>query len=218
MPIPVSTMEDLLVNSKMAISNAMSDEEIKTLLLEYNYDDARYNEGLELHKKAEELYNKQKKEYSEQYKASEEFEKAYNAAKPVYLEHVELTRLAFRNDTSKLVSLGIEGSLQRQFSAWLTQARQFYDNTVKDEKVLEKISRYNLTKEKLEKGLQLISLVEEANNKQEKEKGEAQQFTKDRDKAMDELSDWIYELSVVAKFALAEKPQLLEKLGIKVGS
>jgi len=218
MPIPVSTMEDLLVNSKMAINNAMSDEEIKTLLLEYNYDDSRYNEGLELNKKAEELYNKQKKEYSEQYKASEELDKAYKAAKPVYQEHVDLTRLAFRHDPSQLVSLGVEGSLHRQFSAWLTQARQFYDNTINDEKVLGKIARYNLTKEKLEKGFQLISIVEVANNKQEKEKGEAQQFTKDRDKAMDALSDWTYELSVVAKFALAEKPQLLEKLGIKVES
>ena len=35
-------------------------------------------------------------------------------------------------------------------------------SSFKDEKVLAKISRYNLTKEKLEKGLQLISLVEEA--------------------------------------------------------
>jgi hypothetical protein len=218
MPIPVSTMEDLLVNSKMAINNAMSDEEIKTLLLEYNYDDSRYNEGLELNKKAEDLYKKQKKEYSEQYKASEELDKAYNEAKPVYLEHVELTRLAFRHDASILVSLGIDGRLHRQFSAWLTQARQFYDNAINDEKVLKKVSRYNLTKEKFEKGFQLISMVEIANNKQEKEKGEAQQFTKERDKAMDDLSDWIYELSVVAKFALAEKPQLLEKLGIKVES
>jgi hypothetical protein len=218
MPIPVGTMEDLLVNSKMAISNAMSDDEIKTLLLEYNYDESRYNLGLELHKKAEELYKKQKKEYSEQYKASEELDKAYNAAKQVYREHVELTRLAFRNDPSQLVSLGIEGSMHRQFSAWLTQARQFYDNAINDEKVLEKISRYNVTKEKLEKGFQLISMVEVANNKQEKEKGEAQQFTKDRDKTMDDLADWIYEFSVVAKFALAEKPQLLEKLGIKVDS
>ena len=35
---------------------------------------------------------------------------------------------------------------------------------------------------------------------------------------MQYLLDLIYEFLVVVKFALAEKPQLLEKLGIKVDS
>jgi hypothetical protein len=34
MPLTTSTMEDLLVKSKVAIINSMSDQEIKTLLLE----------------------------------------------------------------------------------------------------------------------------------------------------------------------------------------
>lgn len=53
MTVSTSKMEDLLVKSKVAITNAMSDQEIKTLLLEYNYDDSRLNEGLELLKQAE---------------------------------------------------------------------------------------------------------------------------------------------------------------------
>ena len=43
------SMEDLLVNSKVAISNALSDEEIKKMLLNYSYSDETLNEGIQLY-------------------------------------------------------------------------------------------------------------------------------------------------------------------------
>jgi hypothetical protein len=211
-------MEDLLVKSKVAIINSMSDQEIKTLLLEYNYDDSRLNEGLELRNQAEEVYQNQKKEYREQYVASQELDQTAKEADPLYNEHVDLTILAFRHEPTKLVDLGLDKKRERTFSAWLTQAIEFYKIVINDETVIEKLSRYKLTIEKLEKGRQLIIEVELANNRQEKEKGEAQDATKERDKIMAQLEDWIYEFTVICRYALKSKPQLLEKLGIKVKS
>ena len=54
--------------------------------------------------------------------------------------------------------------------------------------------------------------VAEANAKQEKEKGEAQEATKKCDAALDELDQWISDFKVLALIALKEISQWIEKL------
>jgi hypothetical protein len=54
-----------------------------------------------------------------------------------------------------------------------------------------------------------------ADARHKKEMGESQEATEVRDNSFEELSDWMSKFYVVAKIALASKPQWLEKLGIK---
>ena len=99
-------------------------------------------------------------------------------------------------------------------SGWLSQARQFYLNALADSETLTKLGAYGITQAKLEAGQLLHGQVETANAAQEKEKGDAQQATKDRDAAMDSLDEWMSDFVAIARIALEEKPQFLEKLGI----
>ena len=94
------------------------------------------------------------------------------------------------------------------------QARQFYLNALEDTTVLEKMAGFGITQAKLENGKTLLEQAEAANAAQKKEKGEAQQATQERDQTMDNLEEWLSDFIVIARIALEEKPQLLEKLGI----
>ena len=44
--------------------------------------------------------------------------------------------------------------------------------------------------------------------------GKAQQSTKDRDYALDKLANWLSDFIAIARIALEDRPQLLEKMGI----
>jgi len=59
-----------------------------------------------------------------------------------------------------------------------------------------------------------VQAVAEANAVQEKEKGEAQEATKLRDAALDDLDQWMSDFIAIARLALEERPQYLEKLGV----
>ena len=53
-----------------------------------------------------------------------------------------------------------------------------------------------------------------ANANQAKEMGEAQAATKERDAALDDLDQWLSDFNTVAKIALKNHDQWIEKLGL----
>ena len=211
-------MESILGNAELAISNALVNEEVKTMLMEYNYNDQRLNEGSTLQKKAKEFYQSYIKEHGQQIESTSQLEKTYEECNPLYVEHITLSRLALRNEPAKKSKFALDGERKKDLYGWIEQAELFYDNGLADEELSNKLLRYNLTREKLEKGRELVLKVKKANQTQEKEKSEAQESRRQRDATFDVLIDWISEFTTVARFACASKPELLEKLGIFVKS
>ncbi len=54
----------------------------------------------------------------------------------------------------------------------------------------------------------------EAHRIQGKERGDAQIATQARDAAMDALDQWVSDFIAIARLALEEEPQALEKMGV----
>ncbi len=96
----------------------------------------------------------------------------------------------------------------------MAQSNQFYINAIADADILAKLNNFGITQAKLEQGKQLVQEVEAANAAQKKEMGEAQQATLDRDNAIDVLNSWLSDFVAIARIALEDRPQLLEKMGI----
>ena len=66
--------------------------------------------------------------------------------------------------------------------------------------------------------LQEIDQIYELQETINREQGDAQNATQVRDMKFEELIDWLSDYETVARIALADQPQLLEKLGIVVPS
>jgi hypothetical protein len=76
------------------------------------------------------------------------------------------------------------------------------------------MTKFGYTTDKLNNEYTLVKDVADKNLTQKKETGEAQQATELRDKKIDELDKWISDFRSIAKVALSDTPQKLEKLGI----
>lgn len=106
------------------------------------------------------------------------------------MRHVKIARVALKSDRGAFQKLALDGKRKVTLSGWLGQAKQFYLNALADADILAKLGQFGVTQEKLQAAQQLLQEVETANAAQEKEKGEAQQATLERDAAFEKLDDW----------------------------
>ena len=159
---------------------------------------------------------KQEKEYGEQYSATRLMEQVFDEFKSAtYMPHVKLARKLFANDNGIREMLGLNGQRKWSYDELANQARMFYENALSTPQVLSTFSALNITAETLQAGLDQLANLDLLRAAQKKESGEAQQATDERDQAMDKISEWMSLYYTMAKIALADKPQLIEKLGLK---
>ena len=213
-PRPKQSIEDRLSAAQVALDNALGDAELQEALAVYGYDADKLQEGRQLYETARSLHDQQRAEYGDQYAATDALQSAWEEAKTVYIRHVKVARVAFKRSRGTWEELGLSGKRKRTISGWLTQARQFYTNALADPDILTALGEFGITQEKLEAGRALVDDVEAANAAQEKEKGEAQAATVARDEALDALDEWMSDFVAIARVALEDRPQQLEKLGI----
>ncbi|MBU0473814.1 MAG: hypothetical protein KKF62_06580 [Bacteroidetes bacterium] len=215
---PKATLADKLLSAQVTIDNAIADVEIKALLADYGYDDVRLAAGKTLLDTTNQMHQVQQKEYGDQFEATNALNSVWASAKNEYMRFIKISRIALRDEFAISQKLALNSRRKESLSGWISQAKQFYLNALSDSTVLAKLAAYGITQEKLEAGKALLEETEVKNASQEKEKGEAQQATKERDNAADDLFEWLADFTVIARIALEEKPQLLEKLGIFVES
>ena len=209
-------IDQKLTRAQVALDNAMSDESIKALLLPFKYDDARLQEGKDLYNQASETNRKQQIEYAEQFQATEDFKNLLKEGNEAYMDAVKIARIALRDNTEKTVALGLNGLRKASFSGWSGQAQQFFSNALADPDVIAAMSIYGFDESILQTLQSKVQAVIDANTKQEKEKGEAQAATKERDTLIDQLDRWMSDFKVIAQIALRGNDQWLEKLGLGV--
>jgi len=213
----VKSYANMLGEMSNAMNGALNSEEIIIRMERYGYTSERITEeGLNRLDNVHQLFALQRKEYGEQHDANAVSTDLQNETRSAYMDHVRLSRIALKNFPGALHSISATGSRKRSVAGFLKEARTFYLNMLDQPRLLEAMERFNITAEELQAGLDRVDKAEKSYQVFLKEKGEAQDSTIVRDEAFDELYNWYSEFRAVARIALADRPQLLEKMGIIV--
>ena len=181
----------------------------------YGYDRIRIVEGKALRDRALALYQQQRAQSGDQLSATDTRDAARKQAHVIYLRHVATARVLLRGQRGAMQKLDL-GRRKSSQAGWLIQAKQFYANALGDEAIVERLAQFNLSRQQLLEGQRLIDAVETEDVVQKQRRGAAQETTQVRDAALAALHSWMRDFLAMARIALADQPQQLEKLGIVI--
>ena len=218
MNVSRNKVTDFLMSAKIMIENALSDDAVKTALASYGYDETKLQAGKALYDECFELDLTQKKEYGEKVAATTEFNNLWAEADEQYMKTLKVARIVLKNLYKANQAVLLYGTRKQSFNGWQEQAVSFYANILKDSQLLEAMALYGYPEDRLQQEYQTVKEVIEKELQQKKEKGESEQATRTRDQKLDELAVFISEMRGIAKVALSDTPDYLEKLGIMARS
>ncbi|HEX3045006.1 MAG TPA: hypothetical protein VHY08_09630 [Bacillota bacterium] len=207
-------IDDYLLAAQLLIVNCLSDPFIKEILNNFGYTEEKLTKGRALYDEVVALNNAQKKEFGEQIAATEELNELWDRADRQYMKTLKVARVALKDVTKADRATMLFGTRKESLSGWLEQVQRFYVNLLGAPELIGIMCEYGYTAEKLKAEAALVEQVAAKNFQQKKEMGEAQAATEARDKKLDELAAFISDLRAIAKVALNDDPQQLEKLGI----
>jgi hypothetical protein len=205
---------EFLLTAQVMIENSLTDPVVKDALAAYGYSEETLAVGKTLYDETVALQNAQNKEYGDQVAATSELYDLWETTDRQYKKTLKIARIAFQDHPKADRAVMLFGQRKESLSGWLAQAQLFYANILNDSDLMDSLAEYGYTVEKLQQESDLLNQIAVKNQQQKKEMGEAQASTQARDKKIDELAKWVSNLRAVAKVALADDPQQLEKLGI----
>lgn len=202
-----------LENYRLLFTNLDEVKDLKTELAEYGYDEAKIREGKTLYQNVQTLYDQNKKETAEEKEAYALFSKAFQELKTSYNKHRKIAKVALVKHPELWETLGIKGETSSAYLRNVEEMKTLYTQAQSHTTAKPILEKFKLTETIAQQQLTKIGEVEALRASYEKEKGESQDATKQKDKAFDTLSEWIKEFYAVAKIALDDRPQLLESIG-----
>jgi len=205
---PKTTIAEQLNAAQLAINNSLADEEILELVSGFGYSGEALSAGCELYERALEAVNRQRLAAGTQQKATQALLEAQKVAADAYQALAKVARAVC--DPSQLTALGLSGKTRRDTAGFLAGAYTLFTNAAS----LGSLSGFGYNAGKLTAERGKITTYDEANLRQEAAKGAAQQATREQEAALEALNQWTMQYLKIAKVALRENPQYLEKLGV----
>lgn len=211
---PKQGIAERLNAANVAISNAMADAEIGVLLGEFGYKTPELSEGLAIYEAADGAVKRQVAAAGDRGTASDRVEAAEKAARKAYQDLAKVARAIFQKNKAALSVLGLDRAMPNAMPLFLTMATALFDNASHDPDIAKAVEKRGYGAEKLARERAKIVEMSAAMQAHHAAMGASQQATDDQNGALDALGAWMAEFLKIAKVALSDKPQLLEKLGV----
>jgi len=211
-----SSLQDYFFNSQVAMTNAKNNEKIYPLISAYNMNTEKIDQGLAKLTLLMKLDKAKTIAHGKQLEARAALYKLLAEVHPVYMEHVNFTKLRCLKSPARLGRMMLLVPRERSLNGWLRQSDTFYDNLLLDTEMVTELETNAITVDKLTAAQAKIAEVQQANSAYNDTKGIAQDALEARDALLAEFDLWLKEFIYVCKVALRNHKQLLESLKIQV--
>jgi len=213
-----NTEGNFLDRSRIALTNAQSDETTKALFAKYGYNDEKFAEGWKFFNNANDAIILSKTEKSEENISALDYKTDFTNFIETFKEHRDKTRILCKKQPEVLIALGITGAFPVKNADLFSKSKLYYQKIKDDTEIQAKLALLNITPEVADATLAKRDVVLKKRSVYYKESGESEEATKLKAIALLELKEWIEDFDIIAKIALYNQPQLLESLGIFVRS
>lgn len=210
----IKFMEWLLRAVFLALKVALKDDEIKSRIIKYGYNETVLNEGLALCIQAESLFLARNVLFGEQYTLSANLREKLENLYHYYMKYVKLVRRTLRRDPNALTILGLNTQRPKTMMGLIEKSKQFFQQLLANQGIYDRIKKFTITQDTLNEGQRLIDEVEQDKEYQALKISEAQDTTVKRNETFQALFDWWLEFKQAAVNSCEDRMQILERMGI----
>lgn len=200
--------------AQVAIQNSLNDPAILNAVSPFGYDTAKLTEGNTLLEAARAAVGSKTGGKGSQKISTAQLKQAEKTAQTAYQALAQVARAVFAQDKAKLSVLGLSGAMPRSTAGFLNKAYTLFDNASANADIKTTLAKYSYTQTKLTAERAKIAAYDTANQAQESAKGSAQQSSRSQDAALKALDQWVAQYLKIAKIALAQDRDALEKIGV----
>ena len=209
------TIAQTLEQQRVLIFNS-SKPEVASLLESFGIDSKYLQKGEILYNEVIQLSETQKKEQQEESLAFDNFYESKTECEVNHKRNRKIIKMVSRSDRNLQNRIKLYVPKEYAIEEWFKQVLEFYNLVLNESELLNVLSKFGVTKEKLTADKLAVESLKPLRNEAMSEKGQAQEATRLRNTKMEELEDYCYELRTIATIALENNIQLLETLGILV--
>ncbi len=202
-----------LESYRLVFTNLSEVANIQAEMADYGYDETVINEGRKLYEKAKTFYDIRQTSSAKENQTYDVFFASFSEMKEQYRKDRKRAKVALLKVIDFYEPFLLKKAMSRAYLPLVNEATEFYTQMQLNPKAKPYLLRFKLTEELATAQLLKIEEVIELRAKYEKAKGESQQATKNKNKAFEDIAEWMRDFFIVAKVALEEHPQLLECIG-----
>lgn len=198
----------------LAIYITQEYEDMQKRMTVFGYTPKRMQEGNALLEYARMQFSTQESNYNSARYLSLQISKDCAAALETFREHVAIAKTAFRKTPYVIQELKVTKVAGNRWK-WVQQAKDFY---ARAEVHMEKLEQFGATAALFQQNKEAVEALLVLKAERLKKKGDAENSTEERDKAIKALRAWYGDFRKIARIAFKDTPQELETYGIKVSS
>lgn len=222
------TIATQLEHARLTLSIMDSNEELRTRLAPFGYDEAELANGQALFDAASQAHTANLVAKANKLAATDALQRTRSALYKAMCNVSRILMLVYANDRDILERLALRPArrpngasgkpspvphqIARAQAALLNQAQILYSQLLATPTILQTISPMGYTSQRLQTEQSLITTLQNLETQQETLKVDAKNQVKLQNNSLEALNKWIQRLHVVAKVALRDQPELLAKL------